>query len=89
MVNHILLECAFAQYSWCCIRDAFGLEGFPLWIQEALRGLSAVDTGGDRWLPRRLGIPKRVCFSFSFAGLAWAIWKNMNKMAIKKNLISN
>jgi len=48
-----------------------------------------MNTGGDRWLPRRLGIPKHVCFSFSFAGLAWAIWKNMNKMAIKKNLISN
>jgi hypothetical protein len=28
-VNHLLFGCVFAQYVWCCIRDAFGLQDFP------------------------------------------------------------
>jgi hypothetical protein len=64
-VDHILFECVFAQYVWCCIRDAFHLQGFPLSMQELI----------SQWLPRRLGIPKRLSFAF-FAGFAWAIWKN-------------
>jgi hypothetical protein len=37
----------------------------------------------SNWLPRRLGIPQRIAL-FLFAGLAWNIWKNRNKMAKKK-----
>jgi len=77
-VNHIIFECVFAQYIWCCIRDAFGLKGFPVSIQEMV----------SEWLPRRLGIPKRLCFTF-FAGLAWFMWKNRNKMAIEKIFPTN
>jgi len=25
-VNHILFECVFAQFIWCCVRDAFNLQ---------------------------------------------------------------
>lgn len=28
-------------------------------------------------------LPKKLCFAF-IAGLVWAIWKNINKMAIEK-----
>jgi hypothetical protein len=35
-------------------------------------------------LPRRLGLSKRLCLSL-FAGIAWALWKNRNKMAIEKH----
>ena len=28
-VNHILFECVFAHFIWCCVRDAFNLQGFP------------------------------------------------------------
>lgn len=73
-VNHLLSECVFTQYIWCCIRDAFCLQGFPLSIQELI----------SQWLPRRLGVPKRLVLGF-FAGVAWAVWKNRNKMAIEKN----
>lgn len=66
-------ECVFTQYIWCCIRDAFGLQNYPVSIQELV----------SQWLPKRLGIPKKICFAF-FAGLAWAIWRNRNKMAIEK-----
>ena len=76
--NHIIFECVVAQYIWCCVRDAFNLQNFPLSIQELI----------SQWLPRRLGISKRLCLTM-FAGLAWAIWKNRNKMAIEKCLPLN
>jgi len=72
-VNHIFFKCVFGQYIWCCIRDAFGLQNYPISIQGLV----------TQWMTRRLGIPKRLCFAF-FAGLAWAIWRNRNKMAIEK-----
>jgi hypothetical protein len=74
MVNHIFFECVLAQYIWCCIREAFGWNQFLTFLQEVL----------SKWLPRRLGIPQRIVIFF-FAGLAWAIWKNRNKMAIEKS----
>lgn len=64
-VDHILFGCVFSQYIWCCVRDAFHLQGFPISIQEVF----------TQWLPRRLGVPKKICFTV-FAGLAWTIWKN-------------
>jgi len=72
-VNHLFFGCAFAQYIWSCIRDAFNLQDFPTSIQDVI----------SQWMPRRFGIPKKLCFTF-FAGVAWAIWKNRNKMAIEK-----
>ena len=42
----------------------------------------------SQWMPRRLGVTKKLCFAF-FAGLACAIWKNRNKMAIEKNFPIN
>lgn len=77
-VNHILYECVFAQFVWCCIRDGSGLQGFPTSVQEVILF----------WLPRRLGVPKRLCLTF-FAGLAWMLWKNRNRMAIEKIFPSN
>jgi hypothetical protein len=64
-----------AQFIWCCIRDAFGWTYFPTSIQQIL----------CKKQPRRLGIPQRIVFFF-FVGLAWAIWKNRNKMGIEKGL---
>jgi hypothetical protein len=61
------------QFIWCCIRDAFGWTYFPTSIQQIL----------CKKQPRRLGIPQRIVFFF-FVGLAWAIWKNRNKMGIEK-----
>jgi hypothetical protein len=58
--------------------NAFGLQGFPTSIQDILHF----------WLPRRHEISRKISFIF-FAGLAWSIWKNMNKMAIEKNFPSN
>lgn len=78
VVNHILFQCVFSQYIWCCVRNAFGLQGFPTSIQDILHF----------WLPRRHGISRKISFIF-FAGLAWSIWKNMNKMAIEKNFPTN
>lgn len=77
-VNHILFECLFAQYIWCCVRDAFSLGGFPVSVQDLI----------SEWMPGRLKIPKRLCFIF-FAGLAWSLWKNRNKMAIEKCFPTN
>jgi len=62
-VNHIFFECVFAQYLWCCVRDAFGWAEFPTSRQDFMTG----------WMPRRLGVPKRLVI---FAGFTWAIWKN-------------
>lgn len=77
-INHIFFECVFAQFVWSCIRDAFGLGRFPISLQDLI----------SEWLPRRLGFSKRLCFAF-FASLAWAMWKNRNKMAIEKDFPSN
>jgi hypothetical protein len=71
-VNHILFECVFSQYIWCCIRDAFGLQGYPTSVQEVI----------SQWVPRRLGMPKKLCFAF-FAGLAWAIRRIEVKWQLK------
>ena len=76
--NHILFLCVFSQYIWCCVRDAFSLQCFPTSIQDILHF----------WLPRRHGISRKISFIF-FAGLAWSISKNRNKMAIEKNFPTN
>ena len=72
-VNHLLFGCVFAQYVWSCIRDAFNLHTF----------LTSIHDVTSQWVPRRLGISKKLCFTL-FAGVTWAIWKNRNKMAIEK-----
>ena len=77
-VDHILFGCVFSQYIWCCIRDAFNLQSFQTSVNELLA----------QWLTRRLGVPKRILFVF-FAGLAWSIWRNRNKMAIEKRFPIN
>jgi hypothetical protein len=69
-VDHIFFECYFSQFLWCCIRDAFGWEGFPV---------SKHDFVYD-WVPRRLRVPRRLALFF-FAGFTWEMWKNRNKMA--------
>lgn len=33
-------------------------------------------------------MPKRLCFT-PFAGVAWAIWRNRNKMAIEKVFVTS
>lgn len=76
--DHIFFECIFAQYIWCCIRDAFDLGEFPISRQEFV----------TEWLPRRLKVPQKLALIF-FAGLTWASWKNRNKMAIEKVFPSN
>lgn len=77
-VNHIFSECVFAQFLWCCLRDACGWTHFPVSVHDLIHN----------WLPRRLGVPQRVAF-FIFAGLAWAIRNNRNKMAIENIFPSN
>lgn len=51
-IDHILFGCVFTQYICCCIRDAFGLQGFPISVQNIL----------TQCLPRRLGVPKKLSF---------------------------
>jgi hypothetical protein len=77
-VDHIFFECCFSQFLWCCIRDAFGWEDFPV---------SKHDFVYD-WVPRRLRVPRRLALFF-FAGFTWEMWKNRNKMAIEKKIPSN
>jgi len=62
-VNHILFECGFAQYIWCCIRDAYSLEDFPTSIQDIL----------VQWLPRRLGISRKLSFVFGRIETKWQL----------------
>ena len=61
-LHHIFIECSFARFIWCGIRDALGWSGYHLsW--EDWRG---------RWSRRDCGMPKWISM-FIFAGFAWAL----------------
>jgi hypothetical protein len=68
----------FAQYVWCCIREALGLKGFLVSVQDQL----------SRWRSRKLGSSKCSCLTL-FAGIAWALWKNRNNPDAVIHMISN
>jgi hypothetical protein len=71
--NHIFFGCSLAQFIWCCLRDSFGWDSFPTsW--DSLQG---------GWMSHNLSLPYKLGL-FLFAGIAWALWRCRNKMAIEK-----
>jgi hypothetical protein len=71
--DHIYFRCSLAQFAWCCIRDIFGWDSFPTSWEDLQGG----------WLSQKLKVPYKIGL-FVFVGLAWALWKTRNKMAIEK-----
>lgn len=72
-IDHIFFSCPLAQFTWCCIREVFGWEGFPFSSADFM----------ENWLQNKFGANKSLAL-FIFAGFMWALWKNRNKMAIEK-----
>jgi len=73
-VDHIFFHCSIARLIWCGIRDCLGWAECPVsWA-----------TWKNKWAKGGLKNPKRFTI-FLFAGIAWALWVNRNKMAIEKS----
>jgi hypothetical protein len=53
-VDHIMFQCVFLRYLWCCVRDPLGCKEFPTSLSEFV----------SNWLPRRLGVPQRLVLLF-------------------------
>ena len=71
-VNHVLFRCSMARFIWCGVWEALAGKNIPTsW--EDWRGLQLVN---------EFKLPKRFTM-FLFSGLAWALWKTRNKMAIE------
>ena len=73
-VNIIIFGCPLAQYVWSCLRDALGWEGFPTSVKDLT----------SNWITKGFRTSQSLGMFF-FAGLAWAIWRNRNKVAIEKS----
>jgi hypothetical protein len=73
-VNHIFFRCSIARLTWCGVRDSLGWAECP----------TSWELWRDKWGKGALGIPKRLGIVL-FAGVAWALWINRNKMAIERS----
>ena len=71
-VNHVLFRCSMARFIWCGVREALAGKNIPTSWKD-WRGLQLVN---------EFKLPKRFTM-FLFSGLAWALWKTRNKMAIE------
>ena len=72
-VNHIFFRCSVARMVWCGARDSLGWEACPVsWEDWKVK-----------WVNGHLKTPKRIAL-FLFAGLAWGLWTNRNRMAIER-----
>jgi hypothetical protein len=76
--DHIFFKCSLAQFVWCCVRDVFRLSRSPMSWDDFQGG----------WLSQSFKMSYRTGL-FVFAGLAWAMWRNRNKMAIEQKFPSN
>lgn len=47
-INHIFFQCPLGAFIWCCIRDAFGWEGFPSSLTDFM----------ENWLPNKFNTHK-------------------------------
>jgi hypothetical protein len=71
-VNHIFFGCYIARMIWGFLRDIFKWDNFPPSLKEF----------SESWLLGKGPMHTRLIL-FIFAGFAWAIWTNRNKMAIQ------
>lgn len=71
-VNHIFFECVIAKLIWSLLKDVFHWPEVPY----SIKSLS------ETWLMGKGPLPIKLLL-FCFAGFAWAIWTNRNKMAIE------
>jgi hypothetical protein len=70
--NHIFFRCSMAQFIWSCLREMFGWNDSPTSWDDMQGG----------WMSGKLDTSFKLSI-FVFAGVAWAIWKTRNKMAIE------
>jgi hypothetical protein len=71
-VNHVFFNCHIAKKIWGFIREIFDCNHFPSSLKEIT----------ETWLQGKGPMPTMLIL-FVFAGFAWAIWTNRNKMAIE------
>jgi hypothetical protein len=71
--DHIFFGCHIAKMIWAFLGEIFNQEVRP----SSMKNLS------ETWLQVKGPLPIRLIL-FIFAGFAWAIWNNRNKMAIEK-----
>lgn len=72
--DHILFTCVLANFVWTSIKEMLKWEKTP----------KSLDNFQHNWLDARGANYYNTCL-FSFAALAWTLWKIRNKMAIEKN----
>lgn len=70
-VNHVLFECVMAKFVWVFFKEALGWDRIPKDMADFM----------TTWIPL-------YCQGFHlkllhFAVVAWALWTNMNKIAIE------
>jgi hypothetical protein len=71
-INHIFFHCRIAKMIWGFIREIFDWNCCPSSIRDFT----------ESWLQGKGPMPIRLILCV-FAGFAWAIWTNRNKMAIQ------
>lgn len=75
--QNLYLGLPLKKIVWCALKDIFGWEGFQISIANLC----------ENWFGKKLSISKLGLYMF--VGIAWAIWKPRNGMAIQKKLPSN
>jgi hypothetical protein len=72
-VNHIIFSCPLSRFIWTFMSEALAWDDFPRSMEELM----------GEWLPGKFRVDFQLCLT-CFAGLAWAMWNNCNKMCINK-----
>ena len=71
--NHVLFQRVLAKFVWSCFKEIFGWRRCPESLEDF--HLYWLDVWGAN--NYHIGL-------FSFAALAWTLWKTKNKMAIER-----
>lgn len=76
-IDHIFFHCTLSKYMWICMKQNIGREWFPNSVEELFEN--------------RDGIKPHISQSLHLFLIAcvWALWRNRNKMTIKKNFPSS
>ena len=72
--DHILFNCVFAKFVWVCVKESLMWNLVP----------DSLDDFHQNWIKDRGVFNNHVCL-FSFAAVAWELWKTRNRLAIAKD----
>ena len=73
-LNHVIFSCVLARFAWICVKEVLSWERIPI----------SLDDFQMNWLDRIRANAYNITL-FSFAALAWSLWKLRNKMEIEQD----